>query len=225
MIAALTRLPLPPSRLVKVSGEPPLRALSPWVSPMKLRARATPIATAPPLTPPAPAAVIVSTLALIEEVSVALTVTVPLQVLPAPVAAPSWALVTRAWLLPVIVLKLFAPPPAKPAAKPLPTAAAIAAAIELELIVPLLAELTSRLPEGSTEAKFASSALVLRRTVLVANEMPIDGASEAPPLKLTAREAPTAVASMLAASVARIVRSVLTRLELPPTAELPLMVA
>ena len=168
---------------------------------------------------------IVSTLALIEEVSVALTVTVPLQVLPAPVAAPSWALVMRAWLLPVIVLKLFAPPPAKPAAKPLPTAAAIAAAIDLELIVPLLAELTSRLPEGSTEAKFASSALVLRRIVLVANEMPIEGAKAAPPLKLAAREAPTAVASMLAASVARIVRSVLTRLELLPTAALPLMVA
>ena len=117
VIAALIRLPLPPSRLVKLWGEPPLRALLPWVSPMKLRARATPIAAAPLLAPTEPAAVIVSTLALIEEVSVALTVTVPFQVLPGPVAAPMLALVMRAWLLPVMVLKLLAPPPAKPALK------------------------------------------------------------------------------------------------------------
>ena len=94
--------------------------------------------------------------------------------------------------------------------------------MDLELIVLLLVELTSTLPLGSTEAKFASSALVLRRMVLVANEMPIAGAKESPPLKLAAREAPTAVASMLAASLARTVRSVLTRLEVLPLAELPL---
>ena len=178
------------------------------------------MAAAAPLAPPAPAALIVSTLALIEEVSVALTVTVPFQAVE---AEPRLALVTRAWLLPVIVLKLFAPPPAKPAAKPLPTAAAIAAAIDLELIAPLLVEVIETLPVGRTEAKFASSALVLRRIVLVAKEMPIDGATAAPPLKLAAREAPTAVASMLAVSEARIVRSVPTKLL--PVAPLPVMVA
>ena len=219
-MAARTRLPLPPSRLEKAWGEPPLRPLLPWVSPMKLRAKATPIAAAPPLAPPAPAAVIVSTLALIEEVSVALTVTVPFQVVP---DAPRLALVTRAWLLPVIVLKLLAPPPARPAAKPLPTAAAMAVAIDLALIVPVLVEVTETVPVGRTEAKFASSALVLRRMVLVASEMPMDGAPAAPPLKLAAREAPTAVASMLAASEARIVRSELAKLL--AGAPLPVMVA
>ena len=211
-----------PSPLLARVGLPPDTPGLPWVAPMKLRAMLTPMLAAPPLAPPAPAALIVSTLALIEEVSVALTVTVPFQAVE---AEPRLAPVTRAWLSPVIVLKLFAPPPATPAEKPLPTAAAIAAAIDLALIVPLLVELTSTLPLGRTEAKFASSALVLRRIVLVANEMPIDGATAAPPLKLAAREAPTAVASMLAVSEARIVRSVLTRLELLPAAESPLMVA
>ena len=208
-MAARTRLPLPSSRLVKLRGEPPLRPLLPWVSPMKLRAKATPMAAAPPLAPPAPAALMVCTFALIEEVSVARTVTVPFQVVP---DAPRLALLTRAWLLPVIVLKLFAPPPARPAEKPLPTAAAMAAAIDSALIVPLLVEVIETLPVGRTEAKFASSALVLRRIVLVASERPIDGATAVPPLKLAARDAPTAIASMLAASEARIVRSEPTRL-------------
>jgi hypothetical protein len=102
----------------------------------------------------------------------------------------------------------------------------MAAAMDLEVMVPLVPEVTSTLPEGRTEVKLVSSALVLRLMVLLASDTPIEGAtlkSEEP--MLAAREAPMAVASMVAESVARTVRLVLRRVAVLPLTELPLMVA
>ena len=189
---------------------------------MKLRAKATPIAAAPPFSPPAAAAVMVSTMAVMAEVSDAVTLMLPFQVVE---TEPRLALVISAWLVPVMVLKLLAPPPDRPKA-PFPTAAEMAAAMDLELMVPLFRELTSTLPVGRTELKLVSSALVLRLMVLLASDTPMEGAtlkSEEP--MLAAREAPLAVASMVAESVARAVRLVLLRLAVLPLMELPLMVA
>ena len=186
---------------------------------MKLRLRATPIAAA--AVPPA--AAIASTSLSMVVLSVAVTVNVPaIGALSTPRSLSS----IRAWLVPRMVLMLWAPPPERPTARSLAAAAAIATATEVAWILPVLPLVMATAPALPTppkplpsRRKPCSPAFCRRIRVLSASDSPTAGAAEnwAAGATLTARAAPQAVVVRLLVSLALSVRSPLPRVRVAPS--------
>ena len=181
---ACSKLPWPPAALVTAWGFPPDASALPWVAPMKLRARATPIdawtATFPLLAPVATP----STLAVISLLSLASTLMLPVrgmgepavplppEVVPRPERlTPS----TRARVSPRMMLKLWAPPPLKPPPLllPLPRAVAMATAVASLRMLAWRVALTSKSPPRVRLARLSIWAVTSPLIVLLARETPM----------------------------------------------------
>ena len=181
---ACSRLPWPPAALVTAWGFPPDASALPWVAPMKLRARATPIDAWSATSPLVPPAATPTTLAVISLLSLASTLMLPVrgmgepavplppEVLPRPERlTPS----TSARVSPRMVLKLWAPPPLKPplAVSVSPTAAAMATAVASLLMLGWRVALTSKSPPRVRLARLSIWAVTSPLIVLLARETPM----------------------------------------------------